>query len=77
MPAACTDKLQQLDLSVNREYKEILKTLFHDWYSAQVVQQLNDQKDIFGERTSSINVDLNNSVVKPIHFTNLSPRCSL
>jgi hypothetical protein len=67
VPTACTDKLQPLDLSVNREYKEILKTHFHDWYSAQVVQQLNDHEDITGERTSSINVDLKTSVVKPIH----------
>jgi len=28
--AAWTDKLQPLNLSVNREYKEILKTRFHD-----------------------------------------------
>ena len=67
VPAACTDKLQSLDLSVNHEYKEILKTHFHDWYSAQVVQQLNDHEDITGEHTSSINVDLKTSVVKSIH----------
>jgi hypothetical protein len=67
VPAACSDKLQPLDLSVNHEYKEILKTRFHDWYSAQVVQRLNDQEDITGERTLSINVNLKTSVVKPIH----------
>ncbi|CAC5395882.1 unnamed protein product [Mytilus coruscus] len=65
--AACTDKLQPLDLSVNREYKEQLKSNFHDWYSAQVVQQLNHQEDITGERAPKVIVDLKTSVMKPAH----------
>ncbi|VDH90101.1 Hypothetical predicted protein [Mytilus galloprovincialis] len=67
VPAACTDKLQPLDLSVNREYKEQLKSNFHDWYSAQVVQQLNHQEDITGERAPKVIVDLKTSIMKPIH----------
>ncbi|CAC5407902.1 unnamed protein product [Mytilus coruscus] len=67
VPAACTDKLQPLDLSVNREYKEQLKSNFHDWYSAQVVQQLNHQEDITGERAPMVIVDLKTSVMKPVH----------
>jgi len=67
VPAACTDKLQPLDLSINREYKEQLKSQFHDWYSAQVMQQLNQQEDITGDRESNVIVDLKTSVIKPVH----------
>lgn len=56
VPAYCTDKLQPLDLAVNREYKEILKGHFHDWYTEKVCDD-----------TESTIVDLRTSVVKPIH----------
>lgn len=36
VPACSTDKFQPLDLAVNREYKEILKGHFHDWYTKKV-----------------------------------------
>ena len=61
-PACCTDRLQPLDIAVNHEYKEILKSRFHDWYSKEVIAQLNDQIDV-----SRVNVDLLTSVLKPIH----------
>lgn len=70
VPAACTDKLQPLDLSVNREYKEQLKSQFHDWYSAQVMQQLNQQEDITGDRESNVIADLKTSVIKPVDHIN-------
>ena len=37
VPACCTDRLQPLDIAVNHEYKEILKSCFHDWYSKKVI----------------------------------------
>lgn len=68
VPAACTDKLQPLDLSLNREYKEQLKGHFHDWYSQQVVQQLSAREDETGEKQlDKVFVDIKTSVVKPIH----------
>jgi len=69
VPAACTDKLQPLDLSLNREYKEELKSHFHDWYSAQVIRQIDEREDETGEVpiSSDVVVDLKTSVLKPIH----------
>ncbi|CAG2257650.1 SF4 [Mytilus edulis] len=68
VPAACTDRLQPLDLSVNREYKEQLKSHFHDWYSAEVIHQINEQEDSTGEIAPDNNVVNNRtSVLKPIH----------
>lgn len=68
VPAACTDKLQPLDLSVNREYKEELKAHFHDWYSAEIMQLLKQQEADSGDGASnSVVVDTKTSVIKPIH----------
>ncbi|KAH3880831.1 hypothetical protein DPMN_004753 [Dreissena polymorpha] len=64
VPAACTDPLQPLDLSVNYEYKQQLKQCFHDWYCKQVVSHL-EKKD--GDPSSCANVDLRTSTLKPIH----------
>lgn len=33
VPVPRTDKLQPLDISVNKEYKASLKAQFHDWYA--------------------------------------------
>ncbi|CAC5413807.1 unnamed protein product [Mytilus coruscus] len=68
VPAACTDRLQPLDLSVNREYKEQLKSHFHDWYSAEVIHQINEQEDSTGEiAPDNVVVNMRTSVLKPIH----------
>ena len=40
VPANCTDRLQPLDLSVNKAAKEFLRKQFTEWYSNQVCQQL-------------------------------------
>jgi hypothetical protein len=61
VPACCTDKLQPLDLTVNHEYKEILKSRFHEWFSEQVGLSLENDTD------SPYHVDLRTSVIKPIH----------
>ena len=68
VPAACTDKLQPLDLSLNREYKEELKAHFHDWYSSEVMQLLKQHEDdTSDDTTNSVVVDTKTSVIKPIH----------
>ena len=64
VPACCTDKLQPLDLSVNHEYKEVLKSKFHDWY-AQQVTNLMDEKEV--DDDVNIIVDLKTSTLKAIH----------
>ena len=40
IPANCTDRLQPLDLSVNKAAKEFLRTQFSNWYSDQICNQL-------------------------------------
>ena len=57
IPANCTDKLQPMDLSVNKSLKDTLKKQFIEWYSSQVY---HDKADV--EPTP---IDLRLSVMKP------------
>ena len=61
VPANCTDRLQPLDVSVNKAAKEYLRRQFQEWYSEQVCRQL--QKD--GDATVEP-VDLRMGIVKPL-----------
>ena len=40
LPANTTDRLQPMDISVNKPAKEFLKRCFSDWYSEQIQKQL-------------------------------------
>ena len=40
LPANCTDKLQPLDISVNKPMKDHLKRNFQQWYAQEVTKQL-------------------------------------
>ena len=40
LPANCTDKLQPLDISVNKPMKDYLKNRFQQWYAQEVKKQL-------------------------------------
>ena len=40
VPANCTDKLQPLDLSVNKPLKDEMKKYFQAWYAEEVKKQL-------------------------------------
>ena len=60
VPANCTDRLQPLDLSVNKPAKNFLQNKFQGWYSQQVAAQLRDEKQEIQP------VDLRLSVVKPL-----------
>ena len=42
--ANCTDRLQPLDVSVNKPAEEFLHKQFHTWYAEQICKQLQ-QKD--------------------------------
>ena len=45
VPPNCTDRLQPLDLSVNRSAKEFLRNEFQGWYAQQVCAQLQGKID--------------------------------
>ena len=59
IPANCTDRLQPLDISVNKAAKEFLRKKFHLWYAKQVCAQLQ-------QKCKKEPVDLRASVVKPL-----------
>ena len=59
VPANCTDRLQPLDVSVNKSAKEYLRRQFQQWYSDQVCRQLEK-----GDSVASIGLQM--SVVKPL-----------
>jgi len=61
VPAACTDRLQPLDLTVNHEFKAALKVAFHQWYSNQAVVLLED-----AEIDTVANVNLHTWTLKPV-----------
>lgn len=42
IPSNCTDKLQPIDLSVNKVAKDFLKKRFQEWYGNIICQQLDD-----------------------------------
>ena len=46
VPANCTDRLQPLDISVNKPAKSFLRSKFQEWYSDQVCQQLIKKQDV-------------------------------
>ena len=63
VPANCTDRLQPLDVSVNKAAKEFLRSKFQMWYAENITD------DSRGDSPTSDNfhpVDLKLSVMKPI-----------
>ena len=59
VPANTTDRLQPLDISVNKPAKDFLRNQFQEWYADQVCQQLKGAKAVQP-------VDLKLSVMKPL-----------
>ena len=42
VPANCTDKLQPMDISINKPIKDEMKKRFQSWYAAEVQKQLKE-----------------------------------
>ena len=59
IPENCTDRLQPLDVAVNKPVKDFMKGRFQKWYAEQVASQLNDDKD-----TNLVDMQL--SIMKPL-----------
>ena len=57
----CTDKLQLLDLSVNKPAKDFIKRKFQQWYRALICKQLEDNVEE--------EVDMRLSIMKPLSAT--------
>ena len=45
IPANCTDRLQPLDVSVNKAVKNQLRTQFQSWYAQQVCHQCQEGEE--------------------------------
>ena len=46
VPANCTDRLQPLDVSVNKSVKEFLRGQFQEWYAGEVCSQLHESNNV-------------------------------
>ena len=58
IPANCTDKLQPMDLSVNKALKQSMKQQFSQWYSSMIYQNFTDEVPP--------PIDLRMSIMKPL-----------
>lgn len=58
IPANCTDKLQPMDVSINKPMKEELRQKFQAWYASEVEKQL---REVF---VGQVKVDVSLSNVK-------------
>ena len=59
VPPNCTDRLQPLDVGVNRSAEQLLRTKFENWYADQIVAHKGLGKEIEP-------VDMWLTIVKPI-----------
>lgn len=58
VPANCTDRLQPLDVSVNKPAKEFLRRKFQEWFADQIASKL--------ESNDKSPVDMRLSIMKPL-----------
>ena len=58
IPANCTDRLQPMDISVNKAAKDFLHQRFREWYASQICHKI--------DKDDSSTVDLRLNVVKPL-----------
>ena len=60
VPASCSGELQPLDLSVNDEFKALMKDSLSRWYAHNIKEALDQ-----GESLDNMKVDLGASIVNP------------
>ncbi len=60
IPANCTDKLQPMDVSINKPVKHGMRTRFQTWYASEVHKQLKEVT------VDNVKVSVAASVVKPL-----------
>lgn len=58
VPANCTDKLQPIDVSINKPVEHQMRTRFQSWYADEVQRQLKEMP------INKIRIDLTAPVVK-------------
>ena len=61
VPANTTDRLQPLDVSINKPAKDLLRDKFRTWYAEQVEKQIRA-----GLEASAVTVNMTVAVVKEI-----------
>ena len=64
LPPNCTDRLQPMDISVNKAAKDFLRQKFNDWYVEQIAAQLEDGEDTDPLQVQPIN--LTSAVMKSV-----------
>ena len=62
VPKTCTDRLQPMDLSINKPIKDCLKHSFQAWYASQIEKQIQQNPD-----SPVTPVDFRLSIIKPLH----------
>jgi len=62
----CTDRLQPLNVSVQKAIKNHLQQSFEDWYADEIVKQLNENKGSESEDEVIQPVDLSLTRLKPL-----------
>ena len=62
IPANHTDQFQPLDISVNKPAKAKMRQLYSDWFSDEIVSQLQQ-----GITADKVNVDVKLSKIKSLH----------
>ena len=50
IPANCTDRLQPMDLSLNKAAKDFMRQKFREWYATEVQKQLDDGATLISSR---------------------------
>ena len=58
VPPICTDKLQPLDIAINKPLKDELKKQFHTWYASEVHKQLETTP------VHDVKVDMRMTIIK-------------